>query len=102
MSNMMDEMYDEMDKKSKKVSSDDMTAVEGFADQIKKHCAGSGEDLNHVMNQVSSLVLGKEIEEDNDEMNKAKGDMEEGSTADDKAPKKALIVAMLKKKNSEG
>ena len=98
----MDDLFDQADKQSKKEMSSDMTAVEGFADQIKKHCIGSGEDLNHVMNQVSSLVLGKEIEESNDEMNEAKGDMEEGSEGDEKAPKKALIVAMLKKKNSEG
>ncbi len=101
MREMLEEMFKDVEKPSKQDESDDMTAVEGFADQIKKHCAGSGEDLNHVMNQIDGLVRGKQNEALQDAQNEDKGDTEEGSEADDKAPKKAAIVAMLKKKNGE-
>lgn len=104
MREMLEEMFKDVDKPSKKDmgEGEESSVAASFADQIKKHCVGSGDDLNHMMNQISSLVVTKDNEEMQDAQNEFKGDTEEGSEADDKAPKKAAIVAMLKKKNSEG
>lgn len=101
MKEIIEDMFKDVEKPTKQDKSDEETSVEGLADSIKKHCIGSGEDLNHVMTKITALVQNKNIEENNEEQNVAKGDTEEGEEADDKAPKKAMIVAMLKKKNSE-
>lgn len=106
MKQVMAEMYgdDSGENPAEKVSSADSGDYAGkcqaMADQIKEMAAEAGSDVTSVLAEIQDHLKGR-VGEPSDDANE---NIEMTANADEgdggKAPKKALIVAMLKKKNA--